>query len=52
MILAIGKEYTIKGILMDKNTGNPLLINGEQFIAIKTFIISAVNGTIDLDFTF
>ena len=28
--LVPGKEYTVKGILMDKTTGEPFLQNGEQ----------------------
>ena len=31
-----GKEYTISGVLMDKATGEPLLVNGEQVTAEKT----------------
>ena len=27
-----GKEYTMKGVLMDKTTGEPLLINGERVL--------------------
>ena len=28
--LQIGQEYTIKGVLMEKATGKPLLIGGEE----------------------
>lgn len=31
-----GKEYTISGVLMDKTTGEPLLVNGEKVTATKT----------------
>ena len=33
-----GKEYVIKGILMDKSTGKELLIGGNPVTAEKTFI--------------
>ena len=36
--LKVGTEYTVKGILMDKSTGQPLLVNGEQVTAETTFV--------------
>lgn len=33
-----GKEYVIKGVLMDKSTGEPLLIDGEEIRSEITFI--------------
>lgn len=47
-----GTEYTIKGVLMNKETGEPLLANGEQITAEKTFTPEEKNGSIDLEFTF
>lgn len=47
-----GKEYTVKGILMDKETGKPLLIDGKKVTAEKTFIAKSEAGSIELEFTF
>lgn len=50
--LIIGKEYTIKGKLMDKTTGKPLLINGKEVSAEKKFIAKEKSGFEELTFTF
>lgn len=50
--LTIGQEYTLKGILMDKETGEPLLIGEEQVTSEATFTPAEANGTIDVLFTF
>ncbi|MDT2565920.1 VaFE repeat-containing surface-anchored protein, partial [Enterococcus avium] len=50
--LIVGKEYTVKGVLMDKATNQPLLTNGKEVRAEKTFTAKKPNGTIDLEFTF
>ena len=50
--LIIGQEYTVKGTLMDKETGKPLLINEKQVTAQKTFTPEKSSGFIDLTFTF
>ena len=50
--LLIGKEYTIKGILMDKTTGKPLMVNGKEIRAEKTFVAKAKNGEETLTFKF
>lgn len=47
-----GKEYTVKGILMDKETGKPLLIDGKKVTAEKTFTVKSEAGSIELEFTF
>ena len=47
-----GIEYTIKGILMDKATGNPLIVDGNEVKAEKTFMPNTANGTVELKFTF
>ena len=46
------KEYTIKGVLMDRDTGKELLIDGNPVTAEKTFIPEKPDGTIELEFTF
>ncbi len=35
--LAAGQEYTLKGVLMDKATGEPLLVNDQQVTSEATF---------------
>lgn len=50
--LIVGKEYTIKGILMDKTTGKPLMVNGKEVRAEKTFTAKEKNGFEELTFTF
>ena len=46
------KEYTLKGVLMDKTTGKALVINGETVTAETVFIPIEPNGTATVDFTF
>ena len=50
--LITGKEYTIKGKLMDKTTGKPLLVNGKEVMAEKKFTAETSNGFEELTFTF
>lgn len=54
--LTAGQEYTLKGVLMDKETGEPLLIGeGEEHAQVTseaTFTPAEPNGTIDVLFTF
>ena len=47
-----GQEYTLKGILMNKSTGTPLLINKKEIAAEKTFIPETTDGTVVLEFSF
>lgn len=46
------KEYTLKGVLMDKTTGKALVINGETVTAETVFIPIEPNGTATVEFTF
>lgn len=50
--LIIGKEYTVKGTLMNRKTGKALLVNGKEVTAEKTFTAVTKDGTIDMEFTF
>ncbi|MCW6681850.1 VaFE repeat-containing surface-anchored protein [Aerococcaceae bacterium NML160702] len=50
--LIIGKEYTINGLLMDKLTNKPLLVNGKEVRSTLTFIAEQTSGTKNLSFTF
>ena len=49
--LTVGKEYTLKGILIDKDTGKALLVNDKEVTSEKTFKPEEANGTIDIEFT-
>ena len=49
--LTIGKVYTVKGKLMDKATGQPLLVNGREVSAEKTFTATHNTGSIEVEFT-
>lgn len=49
--LEIGKEYTVKGILMDKATNKPFVTrDGNEVHAEKTFTATKRDGTIELEF--
>ena len=50
--LTIGQEYKLSGVLMDKETGEPLVIGEEQVTSEATFTPAETNGTIDVLFTF
>ena len=45
-----GKEYTVKGILMDKETGKPVKVKGEYVTAEKSFVPKEADGTVDIVF--
>lgn len=50
--LVPGKEYKVTGVLMDKETGEKLLVNGKEITAETTFIAKAKNGSVDVTFVF
>ncbi|MGE6589646.1 VaFE repeat-containing surface-anchored protein [Bacillus mycoides] len=50
--LQVGKEYTLKGKLMDKETNKPLVVNGKEVTAETKFTPKEANDSIILDFTF
>ena len=50
--LTPGKTYTVKGVLMDKSTGEKLLIDGKEVTAEKEFMPEKATGTVDIPFTF
>ena len=50
--LIVGQEYAVKGILMDRSTEKPLLVNGKQVTAEKTFTPEKATGAVDVVFTF
>lgn len=47
-----GKEYVLKGALMDKNTGKAFTENGEAVTAETVFTPETPNGTVTVTFTF
>lgn len=49
-LLCDGTEYKISGVLIDKSTGQPLLINGKQVTAEKTFIPKETSGKVEVTF--
>jgi hypothetical protein len=48
--LEVGQGYVLEGVLYDKETGQPLIINGEKVTASTSFTAIAENGTAYLDF--
>ena len=50
--LAVGQEYTLKGTLMDKSTGKPVLVGEKEVTAQTIFKPEQPNGTVDVTFTF
>ncbi len=50
--LVQGETYHIEGILMDKATGQPLLVDGKTVTASKSFVAMGTAGEVDMEFTF
>ncbi|MFK4414761.1 LPXTG-motif cell wall-anchored protein [Bacillus sp. RC251] len=50
--LIVGKEYVVKGKLMNKVMNKPLLIDGKEVIAEAKFTAKEKNGFVTLDFPF
>lgn len=50
--LVPGKEYTVKGVLMDKSTEKELLIDGKKITSEATFIPDKPTGSVTVEFTF
>ena len=50
--LVPGKEYKVTGVLMDKETGEKLLVDGKEITAETTFIAETKNGSVDVTFIF
>ena len=50
--LVPGKEYKVTGVLMDKETGEKLLVDGKKITAETTFIAETKNGSVDVTFIF
>lgn len=50
--LVPGKIYKVKGTLMDKATGLPLLVGDEEIVSEKEFSPIAPNGYVEVEFAF
>lgn len=50
--LVPGKEYTVKGVLMDKATGETLLIDEKEIRSETTFTPDESTGSVTVEFTF
>lgn len=50
--LEIGKEYVVKGTLMDKETKEPVLQDGKEVTAEKKLIPDTDSGELQMEFTF
>ena len=50
--LTAGKEYTIKGVLMDKSTGKQFLVDGKEVCSEVTFTPETADGEVTVSFTF
>jgi hypothetical protein len=49
--LHVGETYTVSGIIMDKQTGLPVLDrNGQPFEASTTFVAQTTDGTVDVTY--
>lgn len=50
--LVPGKEYTVKGILIDKATGKPFLVDDKEITSEVTFTAEKANSEVTVSFTF
>ena len=50
--LVPGKEYKVTGVLMDKETGEKLLVDSKKITAETVFVPETKNGSVDVTFIF
>ena len=50
--LVPGKEYKVTGVLMDKETGEKLLVDSKEIAAETVFVPETKNGSVDVTFIF
>lgn len=50
--LVPSKEYKVTGVLMDKETGEKLLVDGKEITAETVFVPETKNGSVDVTFIF
>ena len=49
--LKVGQTYKVSGVLMDKSTGEPLLVGEQQVTAELEFTPTSSDGTVELTYT-
>ena len=49
--LTPGKEYTLKGTLMNPETKKPITVDGKEITAETTFVPEKADGEVDVEFT-
>lgn len=47
-----GKTYTMNGTLMNKETGKPIQVNGQNVVASQTFTPTQKDGSVEIIFVF
>lgn len=50
--LKAGKEYTVSGVLIDKSTGKPFLVDAKEVRSEVTFTPETADGEVTVSFTF
>lgn len=50
--LSVGKQYTVRGVLMDQETNSPVLIDGDEVVSEKSFRALSVTGSVTTEFVF
>ncbi len=50
--LIVGKTYKVTGTLMDKETGEAVVVNGKKVTSEKKFTAESESGTIEMEFKF
>ena len=50
--LVVGKEYTVKGILMDRATNKPFTVDGKEITSELKFTAEKKDGFVELEFKF
>lgn len=50
--LQVGKEYTMSGTLMDKETGEPITVDGKPVTGSKTFTPEEPDGFVEIEYNF
>lgn len=49
--LVVGREYAVRGVLVDKNTDEEILVNGRRITAETRFVPETRDGIVEIRFT-
>lgn len=49
--LVVGREYAVRGVLVDKNTDEEILVNGRQITSETRFVPETRDGIVEIRFT-